>query len=63
MKKSLNSKLQNDSMSSVRIFNILEVIARTSFSKTSKCPTLAFALFAAAIFARARASAFALSRS
>ena len=40
MKNSLDSKLQLLSICSVRILNILEVIAKTSFSKIAKCSTL-----------------------
>ena len=37
LKDSLDSELQFESMSSIGIFNILEVIAKTSFSKIAKC--------------------------
>ena len=40
MKNSLGSKLQMDSICSIRILNILEVIAKTSFSEIVKCLTL-----------------------
>ena len=37
---SLDSKLLLISICSIRILNILEVIAKTSFSKSAKCSTL-----------------------
>ena len=40
IKNSLDSKLQSLSIYSVRILSILEVIAKTSFSKITKCSTL-----------------------
>ena len=40
IKNRLDSKLQIDSTCSVRILNILKVIAKTSFSKIAKCSTL-----------------------
>ena len=40
MKNSLNSKLQIESICSIRILNILEVIGKKSFSKIGKRATL-----------------------
>ena len=40
MKKSFDSKLQIDCICSVRILNILDVIAKTSISKIANCSTL-----------------------
>ena len=41
IKSSLDSKLQTFYICSIRILNILEVIAKTSFSKSAECLTLA----------------------
>ena len=40
IKNRLCSKLQIDSIRTIRILNILEVITKTSFSKIAKCATL-----------------------
>ena len=42
MKKSPDSELQIESICSIRILNILEVLAKMSFSKIANCSTLVF---------------------
>ena len=42
IKNSLDSKLQTYSICSIKILDILEVIAKTNFSKIAKCETLSF---------------------